>query len=236
MKKLLVLISYNIHINMHLCIAILILISFSCKKEEDDDLKINFKFYTNEIIYYPDKHISVTFDIFPEGNNAPYKLKWFVPDSLKEEGPYAIKITGNIILDFEIIDVKNTSKRFTYEIKTDTLDSLKYDYRNNYIGKYSCNVNSSYNGSTNRYKDTITVVKNGSFSILNIQTKSDILNHYEGNKMTYLNSSGYYNYPAGEFYGYHSGASFSNDSIHYTVSGPLGFYYTNIYEGIRINQ
>ena len=168
-------------------------------------------------------------------NKGLYTFNWFNPDSLKEEGPYTINLSSNLMLDFEIFSNKSTTQRFQYEIIADTIDSLRYDYRNNYIGTYSCNVTSSYEGSTDYYQDTLTVVKNNSFNMLNILTKNDIINNNEGNKMTYLNSNGYYSYPTGDFYGYHSGVSFSNDSIHYSASGPLGFYYTNIYEGVRIN-
>ena len=70
--------------------------------------------------------------------------------------------------------------------------------------------------------------------MLNILTTNDIKNSYEGNKMIYLNSNGSNNSTTGVFFGYHSGVSFEEDSIHYSASGPLGFYYTNTYEGIKI--
>jgi hypothetical protein len=215
-------------------IVILIFLNFSCGKEKHP--KIDYEFQTIEIIYYPDNHISMTFDIIPKDDKEVYTINWFNPDSLKEEGPYTISLSSNLILDFEIYDSKNSIQRFQYEIKRDTIDSLRYDYRNNYIGTYSCDVTYSYDGSIKYYQDTLIVVKNISFKMLNILTKYDIINNYEGNKMTYLNSNGYNSYPTGDFYGYHSGVLFSNDSIHYTESGPLGFYYTNIYEGVRISQ
>jgi len=43
--------------------------------------------------------------------------------------------------------------------------------------------------------------------------------------MNYLDSN--------QFYGYHRGVTFSNDSIYFSESGPLGFYYTNTYKGIK---
>jgi hypothetical protein len=234
MKNFRILLSRNTINPKLLCIAILILLNFSCEK--DHNPRLDFEFQTIEVYYYPDKHISMTFNIIPKSDKGPFLLKWFNPDSLKEEGPYTINLSDNLMLDFEILDAQNISQRFTYEIETDTIDSLKYDYRNNYIGTYSCDVTSSYEGSTKYYQDTLIVIKNNAFNMLNILTRFDIINNYEGNKMTYLNSNGYVSYPTGEFYGYHSGVSFSNDSIHYSVSGPLGFYYTNTYEGIRLNQ
>ena len=190
-------------LNKFIYITILFLLSFSCKKEKDSI--IDFKFNASKIAYYPNKHISVTFEIVPEVNYAPYKLKWFVPDSFKEIGPYVIKLTSDVILDFEIIDSKNVSKRCTYEIKADMIDSIKYDYRNDYIGKYNCNVTYSYNGSINQYKDTLTIFKNTEFDMLNIIDKTyTSQGNFEGNLMTYLNSHGYFGYPANSFFGYHS--------------------------------
>lgn len=217
---------------LYLTILILI-IGNSCEKEnnpkidQENNPKIDFVFNTNEIIYYPDNRISLTFDIKPNDDLETYSINWYNPDTLIGAGPIKISLTSNLILDFEISDNKNTVKRFQYEIKIDTIDSVKYDYRNNYIGTYYCNVTYYNDGSTEYYQDTLTVVKNNSFNMLNILTKNDIINNYEGNKMTYLN-------PTGDFFGYHSGVSFSNDSILYSVSGPLGSYYTNTYEGIKI--
>jgi hypothetical protein len=233
--KLFLLLSRYISNHKLLFTVILILINFSCEKE--NIIKLDFEFQTTEIIYYPDKHILMTFNILPKGGKEPYTFKWVNPDSLKQEGPFAINISGNQILDFEILDVNNHSQRFTYEINADTIDSNKYDYRNKYIGKYRCKVTySSTDGSTKQYQDTLSVIKNSSFNMLNILTKSDMKNNYSGNKMTYLNSNGYYNSPTGAFYGYHSGVSFANDSIYYSVQGPLADYYSFDFDGILINK
>lgn len=213
--------------------TILLLIGYSCEKEKNQ--VIEFEFQTTQLIYYPDKQITMTFNIVPKSNFENYKIKWFNPDSLEDRGPYTIKFSSDIILDYEVSNNGNTIQRFQYEIKTDTIDSLKYDYRNNYIGTYSCNVKYSYEGSTSYYLDTLTVVKNNAFNMLNILTPHDILNSYEGKKMTYLNPNGFKNYLTGSFYGYHSAVSFSNDSIHYNASGPLGSYYTMSYEGVKLN-
>lgn len=217
-----------------LYLTILTLISYSCKKENNPE--IDFVFNTKEIIYYPDKHISITFEIKPKYDLGTYSIHWYNPDTLIGVGPKKISITRNLSLDFEISDNKNTVKRFQYEIKADTIDSIRYDYRNNYIGTYYCNVTYSFKDSTNHYQDTLTVIKNNSFKMLNILNRNDIKNNYVGNEMTYRNSNGNYSYPAGRFNGYHSVVLFSNDSIHYSKSGSLGFYYTNTYEGIKIKH
>lgn len=220
--------------NKILLITILLFIGYACEKEKNR--MTEFEFQTMDITYYPEKQITMIFDIVPKGDLENYTVKWFNPDTLEDRGPYKIKFSTDIILDYEVLENGNTVQRFQYEIQPDTIDSLKYDYRNNYIGIYRCNVKYSFEDSTSYFQDTLTVVKNNTFSMLNILTPHDILNNYEGNKMTYLNSNGYNNYPTGDFYGYHAGVSFSNDSIHYSASGPLGFYYTNSYEGVKINN
>ena len=215
-------------------LTILVLIGYSCKKENDTE--IDFTYNASEIIYYPDKHISIVFDIKPKYDIGSYQIKWFTPDTLSGKGPFKIMITGNLVLDFEISDDKNNVKRFQYEVKADAVDSVEYDYRNDYIGTYFCNVTYTHNGSTEYYQDTLTVVKNNDFVMLNILTRNDIENGYEGNKMIYNNANGYYNSPTGSFFGYHSWVSFRDDSIHYSASGPLGNYYTNTYEGVKLHQ
>ncbi len=226
--------SLNNVFSKFLILTILILIGYSCEKEKDQ--LTEFDFQTTKLVYYPDKQITMTFNIVPKGNPDNYSVKWYDPDSLEDRGPYTIKFSNDIILDYEVSVNGNQIQRFQYKIKTDTIDSLKYDYRNDYIGMYSCNVASLYDGLARYQIDTLTVVKNNSFKMVNIMTKNDIINNYEGDKMIYLNSNGSYSHPACNFFGYHSGVLFANDSIHYTVSGPLGNYYTNNYEGVKINQ
>ncbi|MBK7031610.1 MAG: hypothetical protein IPH45_21530 [Bacteroidales bacterium] len=190
----------------------------------------------NEIIYYPDKHITILFDIKPKYDIGDYTITWYTPDTLTGEGPYQITLTNNLVLDFEISDDNNNMQRFQYEVTTDAIDSVTYDYRNDYIGTYFCKVAHSNNGSVNYSQDSLTVVKNNAFNMLNILTTDDIKHGYQGSTMIYHNSNGFYNSPTGAFFGYHSGASFKEDSIHYTVSGPLGAYYTNTYEGVKLPQ
>jgi hypothetical protein len=234
MKTPFVFLSMNKLFQYILSIAILFLFSFSCEKENSS--KISFEFNAIDIIYYPEKHISMTFKIIPEGDNGPFTLKWYEPDSLNGEGPYAIEINDDLKLDFEIQNAINTLKRFTYEIKVDTIDSLKYDYRNGYIGSYVCNVTYSSNGYNQYFIDTLTVEKNNSFSMLNILNTKYIKYNHEGNEMTYSNSNGNYGYPTGNFYSYHSGALFTKDSIYYFVSGLLGSRQSIDYHGIKINK
>lgn len=216
---------------MIFCLTLFVLLWYSCRKENDP--AIDFEFNASEMIYYPEKHISVVFDIKPKYDIGDYTIKWFSPDTLTGMGPFKIMITSNLILDFEVSDTKSRVKRFQYELNADAVDSVQNDYRNHYIGSYFCKVTHTHDGKIEYYQDTLTVVKNEAFAIVNILTKNDVENGYEGNKMNYLNSNGHYNSPTGSFFGYHSGVSFADDSIHYSASGALGNYYTNTYEGIK---
>lgn len=216
-----------------LFLTILVLISYSCENDKDNDPIIDYEYTSNEIIYYPDKHISIVFDLKPRYDLGNYTINWYNPDSLTGKGPFKIIISNNAVLDFEISDEKNNVKRFQHEVKAEN-DSVKYDYRNDYTGTYSCYVTHSNNGILNYYQDTLTVVKNNAFNMMNILTKHDIENNFVGNMMIYHNSNGFNNSPTGSFFGYHAGASFANDSIHYIVSGPLGYYYSDSYVGVKM--
>lgn len=217
-----------------LFISILLLIGFACNK--DNGPSLGFELRASKIIYYPNRQIATTFDIVPIADAGHYTIKWYNPDSLEGTRPFTLNISKNVILDFEIIESENAVQRFQHEIKVDAIDSLKFDYRNDYFGTYSCNAIYTYGDSTIYFQDTLTVVKSNSFRMLNILTRYEQLNNYEGALMIYFNSNGKYGYPTGDFFGYHAMCSFSNDSIDFVVRGPLGYYYKIIYKGSRISQ
>lgn len=191
-------------------------IGFSCEKEKEPELA--FDLQVTDIACYPGNKNSITFNVHPTGNYSPIGIKWYNPADFQGTGPFSITTQNNVDLDFEITDSKNNSSRYTYTIRTDTLDSLKYDYRNQYTGNYSCDVTYTYNGNEEYFRDTITVSKTDDFKVITIENFQMIYNGSDN------------------FFGYHSFASFVNDSIYYSVSGPLGNYYTNYYRGIRIKE
>jgi len=200
-------------------LLILLFSSFSCKKEVPPG--IGFTIQVRDIIYYPEKNIFIDFEVIPEGSFKPLAVLWHQPSGLQGYGPFTISISKKLLMDFEIRDANQNLERFTYEINPDTIDSLKYDYRNHYSGRYHCKVTHHYNGSYSYFVDTLTVEKRPVYTELSILAKSG-------------NYTMYYLSPE-NFYGYHSGLIFSADSIYFTASGPLGYYYTNTYEGKRIN-
>jgi hypothetical protein len=197
-------------------LVVLLLVGFSCMKEKDPELGFNFT--TRQIVCYPKNNTFITFSIMPKGRNSPLSVKWNEPSDYQGEGPFKMALVSNFVLDFNIIDAENNFQKFTYPISMDTIDSLKYDYRNQYIGNYNCHVTYTYNGTVMNSSDTLTVEKNNDFAMLNVKYSHMIYN---------LSDS---------FFGYHSAATFRNDSIYFSESGPLGFYYTYLYKGIKITK
>jgi hypothetical protein len=131
-----------------------------------------------------------------------------------------------MILDFEIWDAEQNNKRFTYELNYDKIRTEAMDYRNQFTGRYDCQMTYSYEGTTKTSRDTLNVViAKSEFYHLEIQVKQ-MNGNWAGFGMRYLRP--------GSFYGYHSGVTFLKDSMFYRQSGPLGYYYTNIYKGRKI--
>lgn len=188
----------------------------SCERKPE----LSFDFKSLEIIYFPDNEIYMTFKIIPEGGNPPYFIKWFEPSTFLGEGPFSVKLIDDMVLDFELKDSDKAINRLSHKILKDNIDSLKYDYRNMYIGTYTCEVKYTYIDSVKYYHDTLSVSKINDFKSLLISKK----NNNWG--MIYLSPN--------QFYGYHRGVTFRNDSIFFSESGPLGTYYTNTYKGRKI--
>jgi hypothetical protein len=204
-------------------IFFLVTICHSCDKEKD--INLNFEFKTIESYFYPDR-TSLTFDILPEGGIEPYSLKWINPNVSDWEKPFTIYTDSTMILDFEIWDAEQNNKRFTYELNYDKIRTEAIDYRNQFTGRYDCQMTYSYEGSTKTGRDTLNVViAKSEFYHLEIQVKQ-MNGNWAGFGMRYLRP--------GSFYGYHSGVTFLKDSMFYSQSGPLGFYYTNVYKGRKI--
>ncbi len=188
----------------------------SCERKPE----LSFDFQALDIVYFPDSEIYMSFKIIPKGGNPPYFIKWFEPATFLGEGPFSVKLINDMVLDFELQDSDKAINRLSHKILKDTIDSLKYDYRNMYIGTYTCEVKYTYIDSVKYYQDTLLVSKMNDFKSLLISKK----NNNWG--MIYLSPD--------QFYGYHRGVTFRNDSIFFSESGPLGAYYTNTYKGRKI--
>jgi hypothetical protein len=68
----------------------------------------------------------------------PYTYSWDVPAGLTGAGPFKIWIKDTAYLKVEISDAVNASHSFMQVLRTDTIDSLTYDYRKPYFGIYRC--------------------------------------------------------------------------------------------------
>lgn len=120
-------------------------------------------------------------------------------------GSITINIQNDILIYVEVIDANQTKMKLQFEVKKDTIDSLKYDYRNAFIGLYDCLVQHSWVEDSsgtfithqNIYQDTIMVSKNIDFEMLNIANLTDLD----------------FNYIDDTFIGYHASGGFQNDSI-----------------------
>lgn len=209
-----------------LYILLFVVLTLSCEK--DNKVELDFEFQVTESYLYPDKHVTGTFNILPVGGVDPYSVKWFSPDFPAWENPFSVYTDSTLILDFEILDAAQNKKRFIYELSADSIGAQAEDYRYQYVGLYDCEINYEYEGSSRIHHDTLKVTTtNDPFYNINISVKNGKGN-WVGNGMRYLWSN--------SFYGYHSGVTFTKDSIYYRASGPLGFYYTEMFKGRKIIQ
>ena len=187
-----------------------------------------YSFQNISTVCYPKDEVCTTFKILGNGSNAPFTIKWNNPANYIGEGPFTITAKQNFSLDFEIINAKHDTSRFTHAVKIEGLDSKKYDYRNNYIGTYHCHVRYSYKDTTYEYVDTLIIRKKDAFNEMAVLTLDQKNRNELGMRLSYLEKN--------EFYGYHSGASFHHDSIYHSVNGPLGQYSSRNYKGIKISN
>lgn len=182
---------------------LLILASFlllcSCKKQGEgvNDNGNNFKvgIKVNSLICYPYDNISLSFFINVENGSPPYSYKWIEPESFSGPGPFTIKVKSDLLLKLEVSDAIIHKVTYRFVIRKDTIDSLKYDYRNKYIGDYACEV--IYHETTigpggvittqdTTYHDTITVSKHAQFDMLNISHIPEVT--YDPKKSNFVGS------------------------------------------------
>ena len=209
------------------------LLIFSCKKkgEEVDNSINNFKVNINvtNLICFPYDSISLTFLINVTHGTPPYSYNWINPSAFVGAGPFTINVKSDVNLDLEVSDASNNKVKYLCEIKKDTIDSLKYDYRNTYIGNYKCEViyrwvtidsGGVFHNHDTIYQDTLSVSKHTQFDMLKISNIPDVI---------------YYpKYSA--FLGYHTSVTFTSDSISiYYYLTPVGLFNWT-YKGKKLNK
>ncbi|HDR68566.1 MAG TPA: hypothetical protein ENN61_05890, partial [Bacteroidaceae bacterium] len=73
-------------------LTILILCICSCEQKND----LTFDFQVTDLLCFPDNDIRMTFNIIPDGGDAPYLIKWIEPDNFQGEGPFTCHIESDI--------------------------------------------------------------------------------------------------------------------------------------------
>lgn len=161
----------------------------SCKKDPTETPRSDFKadLLINRLICYPNDSISLSFEISPKEGNGPYLYKWILPDTFTGSGPFVVNLAKDLQISVTIKDANLKQLDFSSIILKDTIDPLKYDYRNDFIGDYICDIDHSWPQVVNsnweilhkRERDTITVYKSQSFSNIIVFNE---LNYYKENK------------------------------------------------------
>jgi len=213
----------------------LILASFillcSCKKQGEEVHANSNKFKVgigiSSLVCFPDDSISLSFQINAADGKPPYSYNWINPAGLKGAGPFTINVKSDVTLQVEVVDSIDDKVNLQYLIKKDTIDSLKYDFRNMFTGIYACEViyrwatldsNGVIHGHDTTYSDTLTVSKHAQFNMLKISNLPDVK---------------YYARPS-KFIGFRTTVTFTGDTIDaYYYQTPLALYNWT-FKGIKI--
>lgn len=209
----------------------MIIFIVACKKQEVSDQDTKMKTFDvsieiSDLTYFPGDSISMTFSVKANDGTPPYKYYWHTPDTLSGSGPYTIQLKKDFTADLTVKDVNNTTVDFQYTLLKDTIDSLKYDYRNPYLGLYKCKVKyCDYNSYDTVYctigKDTLLV------------SKEDV--HTDFTQLYTSVARVDFNFKTLSFSGYHTCGYFYGDSIYvYTYLTPIALY-TYEYWGSKID-
>lgn len=209
-----------LHVIWMILVAFLIL--FSCKKESEEENSIVNHLEVNasvtRLVYFPYDSISLTFLIEATNGTPPYNHHWINPPGFTGAGPFTIDVESDTTLEVEVSDAGNEKINYLYEVRKDTIDPLKYDYRDLYAGRYGCTVvykwyvedsTGAMHFYDTTYLDTLTVLKDPLFNYLKI-AKFQPLKYYVG---------GVY------FMTGNTSATLRNDSIYlYSFYTPLALY------------
>ncbi len=194
----------------------------SCKKDLTEAPRSDFKadLLINKLICYPNDSTSLSFELSPKEGNGLYSYKWILPDTFTGSGPFVVNLVEDLKISVTIKDSNLKQLDFSSIILKDTIDSLKYDYRNDFIGDYICDIDNSWPQVVNsnweilhkRERDTITVYKSQLFSNIIVFNE---LKYYKENKFGRNDGSEWTN------------VSFTEDSVYYYYSR-LARYWSKI--------
>jgi len=209
--------------NQEILVLIFFLLFLSCKKDTEK-LPFKVELYCTDLLCFPEDSISMTFYLNSSNGKAPYNYNWNNPDTFIGGGPFTINIITDVLIDVNVFDGNNNKIEFQCEIKKDTIDSLKYDYRNTYVGLYDCTVNycDAHQDPAvySTYQDTIEIIKHSNFKMLQILNIQDV--DFNFKKLT--------------FWGYHLSGKFKNDSIEFNYYLTPAAIYRYTYKGKKLNK
>ena len=201
----------------------------SCERDKGVN-SFNVDLEITDLICYPQDLISLTFRLNSSNGQAPYRYEWLNPDSLVGEGPFKIDLTHNLYLRVDVTDTNSIKVNFEHRIIRDTIDCLKNDYRNAFVGLYKCDVTAcSVNTDTwiqtcNEYIDTIEIAKHEDFSVL--QTIGRPYARFQFK----LSDSSFTGYRGNRVYG----RFFTNGIYLYSYVSPVALS-SSTYRGVKIN-
>ena len=202
----------------------IILIFYACtengENNDSEDLKITIK--TNSLLCYPNDNINWNFSVNIENGLPPYTISWLNPDFGHQKDSIIVTIENNINLEFEVLDTNENYGYLNLTVLKDTIDSLKYDFRDLYVGLYIGSFKKGYpenydihssNWISQEGIDTFEITKNIEFSMLSVIPSfiSDLSYDSSINNFTAddIDSYGYFNY----------------DSLFYGISTSVGYYH-----------
>jgi hypothetical protein len=152
---------------------------FACHKE-NPQLKFNVGIEIISLMCFPNDSISLKFKINSTDGTPPYTYEWANPATFTGEGPFTMNIIDNTSLDVIVADSNNTKVNFHYEIKKDTIDPLKHDYRTLFTGNYKGTYIRTWKPMQSPYPVTdiytdyvISVTKHKDFKMLTITVWGD---------------------------------------------------------------
>lgn len=204
----------------------ILLILFGCNDKPDDyENLIQAECIVNELVCFPNDSISMEFELSILAEKKPYSIQWITPDTLKGSGPFTIDVVDDVRLEMIITDYEDQQFEFIHLIHKDTIDSLKYDYRDSYTGLYECEVHYNDYYSTPQfdttYHDTLEISKDEIFTGLQIDPGITASVEFDFKSLT--------------FNGYHTDGKFHDeDSVYYFYYGTPIALYTWVFNGKKI--
>lgn len=203
------------YLKVLISLSIVCALFHSCDKEFDEP-RSDFKadLLVDRLICYPNDSISLSFELVPKEGNGPYSYQWIMPDTMKGNGPFTVNLKQDLKILVKITDADSKQLDYTYIVKKDTIDSLRYDYRNPIIGSYISDFKEWYPVLTtsgweqvrNNYRDTLFIHKSEKFNTV-------VCGNY--NELTYNRKTHIFTYEWGSVY---SSVYAIKDSVFYGYS------------------